>query len=51
MSWSESVLEMSNLSFCQAKEIAEEHGLKEEFCKDFNSKVINSHDLLDWLGY
>jgi len=51
MSWSESILEMSSLSFSQAKKIAEEHGVADDFCKEFSSNNINSHDLLDWLGY
>jgi len=51
MSYSESILEMSNLSFSQAQDIAEEHGLRDEFSQEFNCSVVNSHDLLDWLGY
>ena len=51
MSWSEQVLEMSNLSYQSAEKIAEEHGLKDEFRQAFKSKTICSHDLLEWLGY
>jgi len=47
MSWSESVLECSHLSRVQASNIADEHGLKDEFESEFESDKIDAHILLD----